>query len=510
MNFIGLGFGILLALTCLLWAKRALAVRSQECDGIRRSEEKYRVLFELSPKPMYVFDLATFHFLAVNEAAVTHYGYTRNEFMAMTANDIRPLEEIALLFQRATSGIQTECATRHKKKDGAIIDVGVSVHHFTLDGKPSVLVSVNDITAQKRAEDSLNRAHEDLAKSVMELSQRESDLTQLQTMAEMLQTCQTPDEAYSMVSQLLPPLFPDYTGRLYVLKASRDVVESVAGWGDSTEESTHFSPNDCWALRRGNTYRVDAGGGPKCKHVLHSASSLCIPMMAQNDALGVLCITPRIAEDEAGETGAPLSTSMQNLAKTAADQTALAISNIRFRETLQNQSIRDPLTKLFNRRYLEESLDRELQRARRTETPLVVVMLDIDHFKRFNDTYGHKVGDRMLCQVARYLQTSFRMDDIVCRYGGEEFVLILPSSNVDDTLRRIEHMQEDVRQIRLTAGGQEVGGLELSAGVAVFPGNGTNADEMLASADSALYAAKHAGRNRIVIATENSLALQII
>lgn len=501
MYFALLGLGLALVAGLHLRNKRIIAAHERNVEALRVSEEKHRALFEQSPKPMYVFDLKTLQFIAVNKAAIAHYGFSRDEFMEMTANDIRPLDEVALMLQRTGNGVQTECATRHKKKDGTIIDVGVSVHHLTLGADTAVLVSVNDITEQKRAEENLKQVHENLAKSVLELSRRESDLTQLALMAEMLQTCQSSEEAYGMVSQFLPQVFPNYSGCLYVIKSSRDIVEAVAGWGDYVTEGSYFTPNDCWALRRGNTHRIENGTGPRCKHAPNIVSGLCIPMMAQSDALGVLCLTPRTTLGESAQ----ITTSTQNLAKAAADQTALALSNIRFRETLQTQSIRDPLTTLFNRRYLEESLEREVQRAKRTKTSLVVVMMDIDRFKRFNDTYGHKVGDQMLCLLARYLQTAFRLDDVVCRFGGEEFVLILPSSTLKDTLKRTAQMQEDVRQLRLTSAGTDVGGLAISAGVAVFPGHGIDAESLLASADRALYVAKHAGRNRVVVARDANL-----
>jgi diguanylate cyclase (GGDEF)-like protein/PAS domain S-box-containing protein len=480
----------LMGLAGILWSKR------RDMEELRSSEERYRVLFDQSPKPMYAFDLETLAFLNVNEAALRHYGYSRQEFLSMTADKIRPPEEMALMLQRTSSGTQTACMTRHRKKDGSLIDVEVSVQHLLNGNRTVVLVAVNDVTDKKRAEQNLKLAHESLSQSVNELQKREVDLRHLAMAAEMLQACHTSGEAFSMVSELLPKVFPGYSGCLYVLKASRDMVEGVAVWGNRAANESSFPPDDCWALRRGRTHLIEDGRGPRCKHSATLPTTLCIPMMAQSDAMGVLHLVPDGQYGEESPAHIPLA--LQSIAKAAADQIALALSNIRFREALQHQSIRDPLTTLFNRRYMEESLERELYRARRNSSFVAVVMLDVDHFKRFNDTHGHRTADRMLCLLSRYMQSSVRFDDIVCRYGGEEFVLILPSSTLEDTMIRTRQIQEGARQLRLEADGP-VATLTISAGVAVFPTHGADSETLLAAADHALYEAKRSGRDRLAV-----------
>jgi len=159
----------------------------------------------------------------------------------------------------------------------------------------------------------------------------------------------------------------------------------------------------------------------------------------------------------------------------------------------------DPLTTLFNRRYMEESLERELHRARRNHSSVAVVMLDVDHFKRFNDTYGHRAADKMLCLLSRCLQATVRSDDIVCRYGGEEFVLILPSSKLDETMMRTRQLQEGIRQLRLETGVIQAGNVSVSAGIAIFPVHGEDSETLLSIADRALYDAKRAGRDRMAV-----------
>jgi diguanylate cyclase (GGDEF)-like protein len=189
------------------------------------------------------------------------------------------------------------------------------------------------------------------------------------------------------------------------------------------------------------------------------------------------------------------------LARTVADHICLAISNLRLQETLRGQSIRDPLTGLFNRRYLEVSLEREMLRAMRGHNSVGAVMMDIDHFKHFNDTYGHDAGDTLLREVGRCLQEHIRGGDIACRFGGEEFILIFPEASLEDTICRAEAIRETVKHLDVTHRGQHLDSVTLSLGVAAFPEHGDTADGIVHSADEALYRAKRAGRDQVICAT---------
>ena len=175
---------------------------------------------------------------------------------------------------------------------------------------------------------------------------------------------------------------------------------------------------------------------------------------------------------------------------------------IETRDDLRVQSFRDPLTNLFNRRYMEESLDREILRAERGEHRLGVIMIDIDHFKKVNDTLGHDAGDAVLQQLAEFLQTNIRGADIACRYGGEEFLLILPDAPLEATRDRAEHLRVATQKIELRFEDRELPAPTLSLGVAVFPDHGTTRQALVRAADAALYRAKNSGRNRTVSAGE--------
>jgi diguanylate cyclase (GGDEF)-like protein len=179
------------------------------------------------------------------------------------------------------------------------------------------------------------------------------------------------------------------------------------------------------------------------------------------------------------------------------------------REALRAQSTKDPLTGLYNRRYLQEMLDREIRRAIRSEQHLGVLMLDLDHFKKFNDTYGHEAGDAVLRETASFLVRSIRVEDFVCRYGGEEFVVVLPTADLRAAEARAERIRSKLRDLVVMHDGRSLGVITVSVGVAALPDHGMSEKELLQAADAALYRAKRGGRDRVVVADPPITALQL-
>jgi len=190
---------------------------------------------------------------------------------------------------------------------------------------------------------------------------------------------------------------------------------------------------------------------------------------------------------------------IEQLGVITTERISLAISNLHLRETLRMQSIRDPLTDLFNRRYMEETLDRELHRMARHQRPLGLIMLDIDQFKQFNDTYGHLAGDSILTKIGHLLIKSARGEDIACRFGGEEFILILPEADSAITMERAEHLRKTIRELMVLYHGQTIGKVTVSVGVSCYPLHGMTAEELIRAADAALYQAKQRGRDQTVL-----------
>jgi diguanylate cyclase (GGDEF)-like protein len=365
----------------------------------------------------------------------------------------------------------------------------------------AVVSSFFDITERKRTEEELQQANKKLIGWVNELQQRNREIALLGEMSDALQACLTVDEAYSAIANLVQPLFPALSGGIFAISESRNIVEAVATWGiEETERpftsKNLFAPNTCWALRRGQPHLVEHNHPSLlCKHIhrkLSPEECLCVPMMAQGEALGMVYLSSA----QPGQ----LTEAKQQLAVTVAEHVALALANLKLRETLQHQSIRDPLTGLFNRRYMEESLAREIHRVERKQQPLGIIMLDVDHFKQFNDTFGHEAGDEVLREVGLFLQKYIRDADIACRYGGEEFMLILPDTPLEVIQQRAEQLREDIKHLQVQHRHQYLSKIAFSVGVACFPKHGLTADAVIHAADTALYRAKAAGRDRVVTA----------
>ncbi len=362
-----------------------------------------------------------------------------------------------------------------------------------------LFVSIIDITARKQAE-------EKLAATVAELEQRNHETTLLNEMGDLLQTCHTVEEARAVVSQFAQKLFPNLSGALCLIAPSRNLVDAITTWGEFPLQDRIFTPDDCWALRRGRTHWVtDPGSGLLCRHVSPPlpASWLCVPMMAQGETLGILHLrSGQPAVSQTREEQAAVMASQQLLAVAMTEQIALALANLKMQESLHRQAIRDPLTGLFNRRYLEETLERELRRAERRKASLGIIMFDLDHFKKFNDAFGHPAGDVVLREIGAFLQTRVRVEDIACRYGGEEFLVILPEISLKDTLKRAEQFRKGIKQLHVRYHDQALGAVTVSLGVAVFPDHGSTTEAIVRGVDAALYRAKQEGRDRVVSAPD--------
>ncbi|MBI5032768.1 MAG: diguanylate cyclase [Chloroflexi bacterium] len=358
-----------------------------------------------------------------------------------------------------------------------------------------------EIDERKRTEEELRHASVKMRDWANELEQRNHEITLLNEMGDLLQLCQTSQETYSVAAKFAQQLFPGQAGAWGIINASRTFVETVVAWSDLTAQDRIFSPDDCWALRRGHPHLADAESRLMCAHFNQKspAYSLCVPMMAQGEALGILYLW---RTDQAGTLPLPFTDAHQNLAVTLAERVSLALVNLNLRESLRNQAIRDPLTGLFNRRYMEETLERELYRATRRKVTLAVIMFDIDHFKTFNDLHGHAAGDLVLRGIGDVLRTETRAEDITCRYGGEEFFVILPDISQEHALERAERLRTQIKQLNMRYDDRSLGAITVSLGIAIFPQHGLAGEALIKAADEALYDAKRAGRNRLEIAPD--------
>ncbi|MDB4994959.1 MAG: domain S-box/diguanylate cyclase protein, partial [Myxococcaceae bacterium] len=325
----------------------------------------------------------------------------------------------------------------------------------------------------------------------------------LNELGEGLLSCLTLPEAFAFCGRFMLKSAAATSGRVCVQNASRNLLDQAFSWGTTTSVDESFEPKDCLALRRGSEYLVeDASSDGTCSHVhAREGSVLCVPLMAHGDIVGVFTIAgPRETLTEEAIT----------LFRAMGEQLGLAFANLQLRERLQTQSIRDALTGLFNRRYLEETLPRELARGARANKSIGVLLFDVDHFKTFNDTFGHDAGDAVLRELGGVLRASVRQSDIACRYGGEEFVVVFPEVDLEGLTRRAERLREKVKEIAITHGGRVLGPVSISIGAALSPLHGASADVLLKAADRALYDAKGAGRDRVVTASTIVVTMPLV
>jgi len=356
---------------------------------------------------------------------------------------------------------------------------------------------LRDALHRRRYEERLSETNEKLAGTVraLERQARESDL--LTAARDELQLCMNADQAQHSAVRYLAQLLPGTTGGICLINESRQLVEVDATWNGATTLIDGFTPDSCCGLRSGRMrWRRASQSEVHCTHFSGKPPEnyICLPLAAHGETLGMVYV-------ECGSSGiaAMVDANLRALQQMV-ELASMRIAGLNLSSILAHQSIRDSLTNLFNRRFMEIALDRELRRAVRHKKPLAVLMLDIDHFKQLNDTYGHDAGDAVMREVAAVMRQAVRSEDTVCRYGGEEFVVILPELSTDDALARAESIRDMVSELRLYHRGEALREVTISIGVALYPQNGESPDQLVITADRALYEAKHLGRNRVVLA----------
>jgi len=329
-------------------------------------------------------------------------------------------------------------------------------------------------------ESDLRKINRELEGWVKELERRSRESTLLNEVGNALQTCMTVEEAYALIAQRISEFFPGRSGGLCISDASRKIVEAVAVWGEHPPENREFTINECWALRRTRLYSVCGHGTAiPCPHLEGTPwkSQLCVPMMAYGETLGLLMLEGSgPAEDACDERKRRAwQSAYYQFAETLSEQLALALANLKLREALRNEAMRDSLTGLFSRRYMEEFLQRAVSSAQRHNRHLALLILDIDHFKQFNDVYGHEAGDTLLRFLGDFLHTRTRGEDIACRYGGDEFVLILPEVTLNVAAQRADQLRLTFRSAPRSGDFPWSSPPTISVGVSAAPQHGFSA-----------------------------------
>ena len=527
-GLLALNFGIVVAMhlfppTPSLFAKVALLMLVQSAVGLivgSEVSERQRLALNLNEQSTYLNSLIQNCPLSIavlnpqggvdlaNSAFEKLFQCDRHELASLDIGRVGIADDegtdSAQLIPQIFSGKAVHRTVRQRRKDGRLLDLALHGVPLLLNNEVrGAYLIYEDISEQLRANEAQRHHAESLDRLVRELELRTKQITALNDMAALLQCSGTVQEACVVVADFLQKLFPEaLSGALYLFRSSRDLVEAAVRWGKKDALTPTFPPDACWSLRRGQPHW--SGGGIACQHLSGNSmvEHICVPMVAQGNTIGVLHLEfASEMRPQDGDETASIRESHQPLAVSVASQIALSLASLQLRDTLREQSIRDPLTRLFNRRFLEESLERELHLATRKKQSVAIIFIDLDHFKRFNDTFGHDAGDVVLQSLADLLRTFFRATDLCCRFGGEEFAIILPESSVQDAAARANALRSKVKNLRLQYKQQNLGPLSLSAGVAGFPEHGSAADELLKIADQCLYESKARGRDVVTVAS---------
>jgi diguanylate cyclase (GGDEF)-like protein/PAS domain S-box-containing protein len=373
-----------------------------------------------------------------------------------------------------------------QRADGTLRTIHIQIFPIRL-GERILTCAINrDITSSKLASEALEEANRQLKQWVVELELRSQKDLLLSEMGELLQSCRNIQEAYAVINQFTAPLFSGQAGMLLVINPVRNILESISVWG-AAESDTEFTPAECWGLRRMRPYTISEPASQLiCRHVKDFRERyapaneyrpleryFCIPMTAQGETLGLLHL--EITSDQ------PLER-WQQLAITAADRIGLALANLKLRESLRTQATRDSLSGIFNRQYLEETLDMELQRAFHTDAPLSLAMLRIEHYSEIIEEYGYSMGDTLLREVGIFLQSNTLPAEVSGRYGGEDFMILFPRTTPKVVKERVQKILELSSALRIQHRGQILGQMEISAGISNFPQNGTTSWDLIKTA----------------------------
>ena len=401
-------------------------------------------------------------------------------FFLLVRSIRRPLDTIMQAMTELGSGDKTRIDTAMDSREFTRLAVGYNAMADRLE-----LAVANQVASEQM----LQVANTELHYNSEVLRERGNMIELLGGMAHRMQAARTDDELAQIIRVFVPSVLPGIAGALYAHNNSRNLLSPIASWGGLQIASDGFGPDQCWALRRGQSHCVtEPGREIVCGHVASDEIYHCEPLLAGGEVIGVLYLQGRIGD----ESRFPLTVLSENIAS--------ALVNHRLQRSLREQTIRDPLTGLFNRRYMEEALTTEIARASRSDVPLSLVMCDVDHFKRFNDEFGHDAGDSVLQAVAAEMKSHFRDGDVVCRFGGEEFTIIAPGTSAEALMSRVELVRVAISELNVRQNGKTLGSTSMSFGIATWTkAMARDGSTLIQAADTALYQAKREGRNRATI-----------
>jgi len=392
---------------------------------------------------------------------------------------------------KAQDEITTEILNYHKNGNPYWIKLTISPI-FDENGELTNFLSIErDVTHYK-----------DLIQQACLASEKERknnfDLQLIGQMSSWLFSAQSLDELVGIIGESMSHIFPHANGTLYIYSNSRDCLENAGGWGVEKPKDHQFKPDDCWALRRGRDYAFGKQEiAIPCHHVDEPRNAYaCIPIIAHGDTIGLLHFDfYRLPAGQLNEAEQARLERKLQLAQICVEQISLATAIVRLQTELRHKSVKDALTGLWNRRWFLDMAATELRRTTKSKKPMLVVMLDVDHFKKFNDEHGHDAGDTALKVLSAHLSDIDREGVYPARFGGEEFAIICSNMTCDEGMTMVDDLRDKVSQAPIIHAGQRLPSLSFSAGIAMA-GAISDLRTLITCADRALYAAKAAGRHQ--------------
>ncbi len=485
------------------------------------SEKGFRSIFENSVEGIFQFDMDG-EILTVNPSFISMLGYKSGQALLDERinfhNDLIVKKELwnslleLIIGEQAVKGFEVQI----RKKSGSIFWCVLNARGVH-DQETLEIVKIegflSDINDKKIAQESQEKILEDteaivnertieLSNRIAELEHRNQLSRHMGEMGDMLQSCRSIDETFPVINQYLKVFFPGDNCTLYLHDSEKQLIDRVVPPVSQSDTFNSMTNESCWALRQGKSYLFqDMDQELSCDHVnIAPHGYLCIPLIAHGVTIGLFHIIfqdPKDAPED--EILMPMDRKMR-LSSRLAEHLSLALANLTLQEELKIKSIQDSLTGLANRRHMEEIMQRQFHRLMRYNTPCSLLMLDVDHFKNFNDTYGHDLGDYVLQELGKYLIENTRGEDLACRFGGEEFIIIMVDTDTETAFKKAEKMCAEIAKDITIPYQSEKLHVTVSIGVATSPAHGRNTTELLKSADNALYQAKGNGRNRVEVA----------
>ncbi|MDM8515666.1 cache domain-containing protein [Desulfobacterales bacterium HSG16] len=491
------------------------------------SEKNYRSIFENAVEGIFRSSPKG-KFISSNPSGALLLGYSTPGELIRNHSDIAktlyvdPTDRDIFIRSLEKHNVITSFETRLYNKNKKIVWVCLNARAVRDDMEDIAYIEgfMTDITERKQMEDAMMKSHTELEQKIKErtaeLSARVKELEQhniqanlLRNFSEMLQACQNIQETYTIIEKYISKFFPDDSGIIFKFSRNMTTLNPALSWGDPLMNHKAFTKNDCWALRQGKPYLVnDSDNSLCCTHISQTPSSgyFCVPMIAPGKGAGLIYL-----QFSAEKSDIPTKQTMQSKAMkqhiliTIAEHLALAQTNLELRESLLIQSMQDQLTGLYNRHYLRKTLETKFTCIKDKKSSMGIIMIDIDNFKNFNDTYGHTGGDAVLHSFGTYLKKKTGDKDIACRYGGEEFMLILLDRSLEKTHEKAEEICSYVRnKLKIDYNGR-IHSITISMGVAEYPDHGETVEDIIKAADTALYQAKANGRDQVIIANDNRI-----